>query len=145
MIIDVFSGDPKIILTANGATIQVTSGQVLMDQGIENQANLALFSDDGWIGNLLLPAVNKIGSPFERLADGLSVTAANMARTTDLATKALAFFPEVVVAITNPQSWYLKMSVLVGPGQQPLSVQKYGPNWQAQATNPAGAKVTVTT
>ena len=143
MIQDPFSGDPKLILGPQGSALQWSGGQCLMDQGIENQATLSLFTATGWVGNLLLPTANAMGSPFEQTVNALAITSKNLNVYADAATKALKYFPEVVVSVTNPVSTYVKMTYTVGPGQAPLSVQKYGPNWQQQALNPASAKVTV--
>ena len=41
---DIFSGDPKIILTPYGANLDYEGGQPVMDQGMENQALLSLFT-----------------------------------------------------------------------------------------------------
>jgi len=147
MIQDPFSGDPKLILGPGGATLQFSGGQPLMDQGIENQALLALFTDSSWIGNMILPAANQTGSKFESQVQGQALTLTGLSKIQDMATKALAspVFPELSVAVTNPVSDRVRLVVTAGPGQAPLSLQKYGPNWQAQATTPASGKVSVST
>ena len=52
---DPFDGDPKLILTQNGATLQYLGGQPVLDRGVENQATIALFTAPGWCGNKFLP------------------------------------------------------------------------------------------
>ena len=145
MIQDPFSGDPKMILGPQGSSLQFTGGQPLMDQGMENPPLIVLFTAPGWVGNLVLPVGQRIpGSTFEAAASA-PITSRSLNNVQDIATKALQGlgFPEVKAVVTNPQSYFTSAVLTFGPGQQPLALQKYGPNWQQQAQNPASAKVTV--
>ena len=148
MISDPFSGDPLVIIGPSGSTMQFTAGQPLMDGGVQNEATLRLFTGPGWVGNLLLPAANQMGSTFEQNAVGIALTLSGLHFIQDLAVKTLTaspVFSTVSATATNPTSDRVKMTAVVGPGTQPLDFQRNGPNWQNQATNPAGSKVTVVT
>lgn len=145
---DPYSGDPLIIIGPSGATLQFSGGQPLMDQGVQNEATLRLFTDSDWVGNFVLPAQNQMGSKFESLTLGQGLTLSKLQTTSDLAVKALSLSPvfnSVSAVATNPSSDRVKLVATVGPGTAPLSLEKNGPNWQNQAVSPAGQKVTVAT
>ena len=143
---DRYSGDPRIILTPEGADIDYEGGQPIMDQGLENQSIIQLFTDSDWIGNLLLESRYQVGSKFEASIDGQALTLSGLAATENLATIALTSpaFPELTVTATNPQSDRVKLVVTLGPGQAPLNFLRAGANWQAQAQSPASARLVAT-
>jgi phage gp46-like protein len=61
--IDKFQGDPKIFITNDGAEMDFTGGQPIMDGGLENAVNISLLSEEGWFGNLLIDDPNQhVGS-----------------------------------------------------------------------------------
>ena len=63
---DTFQGDPYITITADGSTITYIGGQPVMDRGVENQAMIALFTREGWIGNAVISDPDEqIGSDFQ--------------------------------------------------------------------------------
>ncbi len=141
--VDRYSGDPKIIVTQNGATIDYQGGQPVMDQGIENHGIMALLIDSAWCGNLLLPDENQIGSTFEQNAIGPGITLALLNDLQNLADIALSspLFPDRVVEVTNPVSDQIKLVATLGPGTAPLELQRFGQNWQNQASNPAYRRI----
>ena len=47
---DIYSGDPRIVLTADGADFDYIGGQPVMDQGVENLALISLLTSDVDIG-----------------------------------------------------------------------------------------------
>ena len=67
---DIFSGDPKIYITADGADLRYSGGQPVMESGLENHALISLFTREGWAGNIFLAANRKVGSDFEKTAIG---------------------------------------------------------------------------
>jgi hypothetical protein len=143
---DRYSGDPRIILTPNGANLDYEGGQPIMDQGLENQAIISLFTRPGWVGNLLLDPQYQIGSDFEASVLGQGLTLAGLALIQNAAVIALTSpaFPELAVTATNPVSDRIKLTVTAGPGQAPLSFLRAGQNWQAQAVNPASGRLVAT-
>lgn len=146
MTIDRYSGDPRIILTPAGANLDYEGGNPVMDQGVENMAILSLFTNSSWIGNLLLPVDNQIGSSFEASVQGQALTLKGLALIQSLATVALTLpaFPALTVAVTNPASDRIKINATIGPGLAPLSFLKAGQNWQAQALSSASSRLVAT-
>ena len=146
MTADRYSGDPRLIITPNGANLDYEGGQPIMDQGLENQAIISLFTRPGWVGNLLLDPQYQIGSDFEASVLGQGLTLSGLTLIQNAAEIALASpaFPELVVTVTNPVSDRIKLVVTVGPGQASLSFLRAGQNWQSQANSPASSRLVAT-
>jgi hypothetical protein len=143
--IDRFQGDPRLVLTENGAKIIFTGGQPVMDQGVENQALIALFTTQGWPGNTLFTNPDqKIGSDFvEASRQAITMTSLNNIR--DAALKALLapIFGDIEVEVTNPTSYQIKTEIILKPpGEDPQTIilLKNGINWVLQGTNPASER-----
>jgi len=135
---DRYSGDPRILITAEGADLDYAGGQPTMDQGLENQALLSLFTEPGWCGNVFLPRASRIGSDFQQTCQGAITLQAITADIPNAAERALAseLFPERSVEVRNPQSYDLAIRVTLGPGRA-LLLDRRGMLWSAQAGNPA--------
>ncbi len=140
MTYDRYSGDPRLILTQDGADMVYLGGQPVMDQGLENMAMISLFTGTGWCGNLYLDADNQIGSDFEA-ACRKSITLAQLNEIQNAAVRALTsdYFPELVVTVTNPRSDWIHLAITLGPGNT-LTLDRRGENWLAQAQNPASVR-----
>ena len=138
---DRFSGDPRLLLTPNGADLDYEGGQPIMDQGLENQALIALFTRPGWCGNLFLADASKIGSDFLD-ACSAPLTLSSLTDIVNAAERALAspLFGSVTVAVANPQSWDLAITITLGPGRA-LTLNRIGMLWSAQAANPASGRL----
>ena len=139
---DRYSGDPRILIGPQGATLDYEGGQPVMDQGIENQALISLFTRQGWCGNLFLPSPQQVGSDFESAcAAPLTLQSIN-ADIPNAMQRALAspMFPELAVSVTNPASWDVKVVATIGPGAA-LTLDRRGMLWSAQTTNPASARL----
>lgn len=144
---DIFSGDPYLTVGPNGSRLHYTGGQPLMDQGIENLAIISLFSEADWAGNTL------IKDPDQQLNTGRFLKAARQPITitslTDVEQGAVAdlsnpAFGRVTATATNPVSDRLIVKILIEPpGQDSATIilTRNGLNWQAQALNPANARV----
>jgi hypothetical protein len=129
-----YSGDPKIFIDENGADLVFTGGQPSMDEGVENKLQIALFTEQGWPGNILFddPA-DRIGSDFLNAArQPITIQSFNNIR--DAAKKALnESFGDVTVEVTNPTSWNINVLIrLPGSGLNVLLTTKNGINWQYQ-------------
>ena len=141
-----FDGDPKITITPDGADMHFTGGQPIMDQGIENQATLSLFTKEGWCGNVLFDNPDeKIGSDFQDTAQD-TITLTSLDRIRLSAQKALEspIFGDVNVAVSNPHGSRVDMLATIEPrgrDQETLLFEKNGINWINQKIDPAYRKV----
>jgi len=143
---DIFSGDPYITLGPNGSRLHYTGGQPVMDQGIENLAIIALFTRQGWAGNTFFTDPNQeIGADFVDAANQ-PITINSLTDVEQAAVRALdsPAFGRVTATATNPVSDRLVVRILIEPpGQDSATIilTRNGLNWQAQAVNPAHARV----
>lgn len=140
--VDIFQGDPRMTLGKNGASLEFIGGQPVMDQGLENQAIIALFTGKGWAGNTLFSDPNKKpGSDFEESTkQAITLTSLNDMR--DAAEKALEspIFGDITVTVTNPKSNRLDFKIEIkspGGDLKTLLLTRNGQNWTSQAINPA--------
>lgn len=139
--IDTFQGDPAIQITNDGANIVFKGGQPVMDQGLENQAQIALFSDPSWPGNLLLADSEKIGSDFEEVARN-AITISGLALVEKSAESALDsnLFGRVTASAINPESWRKDVTITIEPPGADIDtilLSQNGSNWINQSVNPA--------
>ena len=143
---DRFQGDPRLVLTENGAKLIFTGGQPIMDQGVENQALIALFTTQSWPGNtLFINPDQKIGSDFVK-ASREAITLSSLNNIRDAALKALQapIFGDISVEVTNPTSYQIKTEIVVKPpGEDPQTIilLKNGINWVLQGTDPASERI----
>jgi hypothetical protein len=143
---DIYSGDPYLTLSANGSRLTFIGGQPVMDQGLENQAMIALFTTQGWAGNeLIADPDQKIGSDFVEAANQ-PITLQSLTDIEQAAVRALASpaFGRVTATANNPESDRIEVSILIEPpGQDSATIvlTRNGLNWQAQALNPAHERV----
>ena len=142
---DLYSGDPKIILTEDGAEMVFRGGQPVMDQGWENYALMSLLTGIGWAGNVLLPPESRIGSKYEELGNK-SITLSNIHEMRSEANNALKndSFGEILTEITNPSSKaYVNRITISAPNGliDELTIIKNSQNWIQQVKNPANEKV----
>ena len=142
-----YEGDPKMIITSEGADFVYNDGQPIMDQGLENNALMSLFTAPGWAGNLFLQPDSQVGSDFESMATG-SITLSKLAQIKNSADLALSDSQQVVdsgvVTVENSQGNKIDVALHLSPVSDEVSVllsSEAGLNWQAQALNPAYKKV----
>ena len=143
---DIFQGDPKIDLTVEGSRLIFVGGQPVMDQGLENQALISLFTSKGWCGNSLFADVDQqIGSDFEKIASQ-PITRSMLIDLEKAAKKALEYpaFGKVDVIVRNPASTRLEVEITIAPPGKDIKtllLSRNGLNWQLQATNPAYKRI----
>lgn len=143
---DIYQGDPRLVMTERGSTLIFKGGQPVMDQGIENQALISLFTTPGWIGNSLLADQNQhIGSDFLE-STRQPITLNMLTEVEQAAIRALQspIFGNITVNVSNPRSDVLKIVIrLEPPGQdaRTLILTRNGQNWQNQAVNPANERI----
>lgn len=142
-----YDGDPKLILTQDGAELVYNDGQPAMDAGLENNALIALFTSPGWVGNTILGPDQQIGSDFESRARG-TLTLSKLADIENSASRALASdiqkLTENTASVINPIGNRLDMKLrLAPPGEDVdlLLTSENGLNWRSQALDPANQKV----
>jgi hypothetical protein len=134
----IFDGDPRLFLNVDGSKLIFTGGQPAMDQGLENQALISLFSAPGWAGNDLFddPA-QQIGSDFEEAAkQTITVTSLNNIRNAALKALESDAFGNITVDVSNPTGFRIDVRILIEPpgsDVKELLLSKSGLNWQAQA------------
>lgn len=143
---DQYEGDPKIILTENGAKLNFVDGQPVMDQGLENFSLISLLTKPGWAGNFFIRAEqDKIGSDF--LETALETrTLSSLQRIENAAERALThpLFESIDVSVSNPESHFVDVTALLKPPNQEtqeLKLTKNSANWQNQADNPANRRI----
>lgn len=129
-------GDPKLILTADGSSLQFTGGQPLMDQGLENLALISLFTRPGWVGNQLIKS--EIGSDFEEAVDQ-PITRQSLERVRDAAVKAMdsKLFGSVAVEVTNPTGHRINVIIRIDRTGAALELSREGGVWYYQSLEPA--------
>lgn len=146
MTFDRFSGDPKLILTEDGADMQFVGGQPLMDRGLENLAMISLFTQKGWAGNYLIDAKDeKAGSDFEVTAKK-SITLTTLNDVRQMAESALKnpAFGKTDISVVNPNSNFLQVHIVIHPpgsDLQTLILAKNGANWINQKLHPANERI----
>ena len=127
-----FEGDPKLFLEINGATLNYNDGQPDMEQGLENQILLSLFTKEGWCGNIFLPPENRVSSDFERKCS-VAINLSGLADIEDSAVRALTSkaFPYVDVTAKNQSSNNLRVDIIVRDGMN-MSLTREGALWRNQ-------------
>lgn len=144
--IDIFSGDPKLVMTPDGSKFVFKGGQPVMDQGLENLALISLFTGKGWVGNVFEPDPDKkIGSDFEDTANQ-PVTLSSLNAIALAGEKALdnPAFGKLAVDVANPNSYRVDVAITIeSPGQdaKTLILTKNGQNWVNQNINPAYRRI----
>ncbi len=140
---DRFGGDPRIILDGSGADLDWRGGQPTMDQGLENQAIISLFTEPGWSGNAYLPRRRQVGSAFMAATRRpITMSALNDIRNAaELAVKSDSdYFPDAEASVTNPTTDRLAVALVLGPGAT-LTMDNKGLLWRAQSDNPANGRI----
>jgi hypothetical protein len=139
---DRYSGDPRLVLTPSGATFDYQGGQPVMDQGFENCANLSLFVEPGWCGNIFLDAEERIGSNFLPTCRK-PITLEQLANDENAACRALStskVFGTVKAEATNPITDRLDVTISIGSGGA-LSLTRERALWAAQIQDPANDRL----
>jgi phage gp46-like protein len=147
-----YDGDPRIEIEENGAEIYFVGGQPIMDRGLENAAIISLFTDEDWAGNALLTGPGEaIGSKFEKQATEEAITLTTLDTLAELAKAALAWMITLKVAgaidaaLSNPTGRQIEGTLTITPpgggSATALALTRNGPNWTAQKTDPAYARL----
>ncbi|MEE8206714.1 MAG: hypothetical protein V3T82_07175 [Nitrospinaceae bacterium] len=143
--IDTYQGDPALKITLDGADLTFKGGQPVMDQGLENQAQISLFTGQGWPGNFLLPDEGQLGSSFETKVQG-PITLSSLAELEKTAEDAISapVFGTIRAEASNPESWRIDLKVTIEPPGRDVTtvlLSRNGQNWISQALNPANERL----
>jgi hypothetical protein len=142
---DRFQGDPYLTITQDGAEMTFVGGQPVMDPGLENQANISLFTSEGWWGNILEDDPDKkIGSDFEKISkEPITLENLKRLRKSGIAALQSPAFKTVDGFIDNSQHNRTDFRAVVTPPsgvEAELLLSKSGQNWINQKNDPAHLK-----
>lgn len=146
-----YEGEPRLVMTPDGVTIEFKGGQPVMDTGLENAALISLFTDKGWWGNAGLKPEEQIGkSNFEKVASGpISITM--LTRTANEAKLALKWMVSLKIVQSvdarayNREGFGIDVVIVItglDGSTDAFKVSKYGSNWLSQVIDPAQARLT---
>lgn len=144
--IDRFQGDPAIFISADGSKLLFKSGQPVMDQGVENEVKIRLFTRKGWWGNVLAENENeKIGSDFEdqlkepvTSLSSLNNTRESVRNTLDPMRKS-GKVSDIIIDVRNPSGVSTDVKILIKPPGSDEGDLVFGINsinWIFQKINP---------
>ncbi len=139
---DVYQGDPRIFINENGAYFNFVGGQPTMDRGLENLAIISLFTESGWVGNILFTEIDQqAGSDFEKISrQPITLQMINDLRNAAEIALDNPAFGNISVTIDNPSGYRLNVTITLSPPGQDIKtllLTKNGLNWIAQALDPA--------
>lgn len=151
---NIYEGDPKMVLGPDGSKLVYKGGQPVMDQGVENLMLIRLFTrkkglnshKNGWVGNYLIrdPA-QRIGSDYQERVENQPITLGGLAVNEQAAIAALKdkALGDVVSVATNPSLDNVtnKMRVNSPAGAFDFRTDTFSGLWQAQAENPANERI----
>ena len=140
-------GDIRLIPSLDGARLDFSGGQPLMDTGLETSVYVSLFTANWW-GNATVPADRRQSSRVQATAD--SATMSNQSRLVvqQAASDALAWMVrdgvaasvDAQVAIVGVQKF--KLTVSISQPAAPIQVLRYQINWGEQREITASGRVT---
>lgn len=150
---NVYQGDPKIYLKAEGSYLKFVNGQPIMDAGLENRVVIPLFTRRRsktekklWVGNLVFDNQEyHMGTDFEEGFEA-PITVGLIEAQEKQAAKALQSMidtnlaSEIEIEIVNPTGYRLDMNILIRPPNLPeseLVLIQNGANWIIQDQDPA--------
>lgn len=145
-----FDGDPKLIMTPDGTTMEFNGGQPVMDAGLENAALISLFTDSEWWGNQYLDGEFRIDDgAFNEIMSG-AITRTTFVQAENEIKRALKWMvddglaSEIEATVTNRAGTGidLEVNILAPSGTRAtLALRRYGANWIRQADDPATARL----
>jgi phage gp46-like protein len=146
-----FDGEPRLIVTDNGTTIEVRGGQPVMDAGLENAILISLFTDAGWWGNQYVEPEYHLGdSKFESIISG-TITKTTFVQAEGEAKRSLKWLideglsSEIIAKVSNRDGIGIDVDITVvrpNGDEQQISLRRYGTNWIRQGEDPASARLT---
>lgn len=148
-----FDGEPRLIMTANGTTIEVRGGQPVMDSGIESAVLVSLFTNPGWFGNYFLDKDFHVGDDDESFEDLISgnITASRFSQAEKVGKNRLKWMSEdrissgTDIEVTNPSGIRVDVEITINrpdETEEKLMLRKYGGVWLRQGEDPASARLT---
>ena len=151
---DIFDGDPKLILDADGSRLEYKGGQPVMDRGIENIVLIDLFTQNagenshtqGWVGNHLMRDESwKIGSNFVDQTLNAPRTINGLENIEEATKEALDKSPygDVEATASNPSGDDVTniINVQAPSGAFTIRTDAVAQRWQAQFSDPANERL----
>lgn len=154
MIIDIYEGDPKLILGPDGSKFAYKDGQPVMDQGIENSVSIDLGTKkrgewahtNGWVGNYLFRNPDeKIGTDYQDFFENMPITLSNLRLGEQQAKAALTnrIYGQVSSTVSNPETSKVINEIVI---QAPSGAFKFFTDtitklWTFQAIYPANERI----
>lgn len=146
---DKTQGDPRVIITENGAEITYIGGQPIMDQGFENAVIFSLSTNPDYPSNILYdtPAEKYIYDYEKFKNEPITIDSLNNQR--NIAGLALKWMidegiaSEIIVDVSNPSGYIRKTVIKIRPpgaDLRTLIMTFNGSNWQSQILDPAHEK-----
>jgi phage gp46-like protein len=145
-----FDGEPRLIPTGNGTTIELHGGQPVMDAGVENAVLISLFTRPGWWGNQYLDTDFRVGdSTFDEVTQG-AITRSTFVTAENEAKRALAWMVDDGIASTidatvaNREGLGIDAEVTINRPSgttEEIALRHYGENWIRQGEDPASARL----
>jgi phage gp46-like protein len=155
--INIYEGDVRLFMEANGSTMIFKGGQPIMDGGLEMAVLISLFTrntykntDRSWPGNILFDDPNqKIGSDFEESLEK-PITADYFRDVEDSGEKAIEWLiannqiKSVDISVINPESYIAEVDIFIKPPYDEnfiLRVSKNSNSWVVQKLSPAHGRI----
>ena len=142
-------GEPKLIPTPDGARLDFSGGQPLMEQGLENAVYLSLFVGDWW-GNATVPERDRQASRVQQVADRATLSNRSRLDIEAAANEALGWMVNDGIAesvrttavLVGVQTAELTVTI-EQPGASPV-ILRYQVNWDKQRDATDAGRVTRT-
>lgn len=154
MQIDIYEGDPKLILGPDGSRFEYKGGQPVMDQGVENSISIDLGTkskgqdshQNGWAGNFLIrDPEQRIGTDYQETVENQPITLAGFAIVEQSAVRALRgrIYGTVTARASNPSTDKVLNQILVEApaGAFEFRTETFSQLWQFQAIYPANERI----
>ena len=152
--IDIYEGDPKMIVSADGMRLEFKGGQPVMDRGIENSIIIDLGTkskgidshQNGWIGNYLFNETEqKIGTEYQDSFENEPITLSGLAIREQATKEALKgkVYGEIDSDVINPSADKIINQIKVNPpaGSFLFQSETFSKLWIFQAIDPANERV----
>lgn len=154
MSIDIYEGDPKLVLGPDGSKFVYRDGQPVMDQGIENSVSIDLGTknsgehshQNGWVGNFLFRDPHqRIGTDYQAFFENMPITLANLALGEQEAKRALSgrVYGEIQSTVSNPETSKVINEIIISApsGTFIFFTDTISQLWTFQAIYPANERI----
>lgn len=151
---DIYDGDPRLILGADGSRLEYKGGQPVMDKGVENIILIDLFTQNagenshtnGWCGNHLMRSESaKVGSNFvdQTLNQPMTINGLENIEAAQVEALTRSPYGEVESTASNPKGDEISIltNVESPAGTFTIRTDAVSQRWQAQVSDPANERL----